>query len=76
MKHLLYFTKRIYDYSGKILYINLICMILIGLLESVGIFLLIPLIGLTGIMDFTTEEIPFLSWINELFQEFLKRLVF
>ena len=51
LKHLLHFTKRIHDYSGKILYINLICMILIGLLESVGIFLLIPLIGLTGILD-------------------------
>ena len=66
LKHLLYFTKRIHDYSGKILYINLICMMVIGLLESVGIFLLIPLIGLTGIMDFTTEEIPFLGWINGL----------
>ena len=42
-------------------------MILIGLLESVGIFLLIPLIGLTGIMDFGTEEVRFLGWINGLF---------
>ncbi|SIQ22705.1 ATP-binding cassette, subfamily C [Peribacillus simplex] len=67
MKHLLHFTKRIHDYSGKILYINLICMILIGLLEGVGIFLLIPLIGLTGILDISTEEVPFLSWVNELF---------
>ncbi|MFJ5621669.1 ABC transporter ATP-binding protein [Peribacillus loiseleuriae] len=68
MKHLMYFTKRIHNYSGKILYINLICMIFISLLESVGIFLLIPLVGLTGILDVTTKEIPFLSWINELFQ--------
>ncbi|MED4690421.1 ABC transporter ATP-binding protein [Peribacillus frigoritolerans] len=67
MKHLLHFTKRIHDYSGKILYINLICMILIGFLEGVGIFLLIPLIGLTGILDISTEEVPFLSWVNELF---------
>ncbi|MDM5452719.1 ABC transporter ATP-binding protein [Peribacillus simplex] len=67
MKHLLLFTKRIHDYSGKILYINLICMILIGFLEGVGIFLLIPLIGLTGVMDIKTDEVPFLSWVNELF---------
>lgn len=67
LKHLLHFTKRIHDYSGKILYINLICMILIGFLEGVGIFLLIPLIGLTGILDISTEEVPFLSWVNELF---------
>ena len=67
MKHLLHFTKRIHAYSGKILYFNLICMMLIGLLESVGIFLLIPLIGLTGILDFGTDEIAFLSWMTDLF---------
>ncbi|MED4636230.1 ABC transporter ATP-binding protein [Peribacillus frigoritolerans] len=67
MKHLLLFTKQIHDYSGKILYINLICMILIGFLEGVGIFLLIPLIGLTGVMDIKTDDVPFLSWINGLF---------
>lgn len=42
-------------------------MIFISFLESVGIFLLIPLIGLTGIMDFSKEKIPFLSWITDLF---------
>ncbi|MCZ2257318.1 ABC transporter ATP-binding protein [Sporosarcina sp. G11-34] len=67
MKHLLHFTKQIHTHSGKILYINLICMMLIGLLESVGIFLLLPLIGLTGIMDISTEEISFLSWMTGLF---------
>ncbi|MDQ0883029.1 ABC transporter ATP-binding protein [Peribacillus sp. V2I11] len=67
MKHLLLFTKQIHDYSGKILYINLICMIIIGFLEGVGIFLLIPLIGLTGVMDIKTDDVPFLSWVNGLF---------
>ncbi|MEV5112741.1 ABC transporter ATP-binding protein [Peribacillus frigoritolerans] len=67
MKHLLLFTKQIHDYSGKILYINLICMILVGFLEGVGIFLLIPLIGLTGVMDIKTDDVPFLSWVNGLF---------
>ena len=42
-------------------------MMLIGLLESVGIFLLIPLIGLTGILEFGTDEIAFLSWMTDLF---------
>ena len=42
-------------------------MMFIGLLESVGIFLLIPLIGVTGILDFGTEEIAFLSWMTDLF---------
>ncbi|WP_017378576.1 ABC transporter ATP-binding protein [Paenisporosarcina sp. TG-14] len=67
MKHLLHFTKRIHQYSGKILYINLICMMLIGFLESASIFLLIPLISITGIVDFSTTDIPILSWITDLF---------
>ncbi|KRF60796.1 multidrug ABC transporter [Bacillus sp. Soil768D1] len=67
MKQLLYFIKQIQKFSGKILYINLICMIIISLLEGVGIFLLIPLIGITGILNTDAEEVPFLSWINEIF---------
>ena len=67
LKHLLHFTKQLHQYSGNILYINMICMMVIGLLESVGIFLIIPLIGLTGMMDFETDSIPFLGWINGLF---------
>lgn len=42
-------------------------MIIISLLEGVGIFLLIPLIGITGILNVDSEKVPFLSWINELF---------
>lgn len=42
-------------------------MIIISLLEGVGVFLLIPLIGITGILNADAEEVPFLSWINEIF---------
>lgn len=42
-------------------------MIIISLLEGVGIFLLIPLIGITGILNTDAEEVHFLSWINEIF---------
>ncbi|MED3835010.1 ABC transporter ATP-binding protein [Peribacillus frigoritolerans] len=67
MKQLLYFINQIQKFSGKILYINLICMIIISLLEGVGIFLLIPLIGITGILNTDSEEVPFFNWINEIF---------
>lgn len=42
-------------------------MLAIGLLESVGIFLIIPLIALTGMMEFSTKDLPFLDWVNTLF---------
>lgn len=51
MKHVFYFAKKIHLFSGKKLYGNLFFMMLISLFESVGILLLIPLIGLTGILS-------------------------
>ena len=59
MKNILYFIKRIHSFAGKILYINLIGMVLISLFEGVGIFLLIPLISLSGIFDVNVEESSF-----------------
>ncbi len=69
MQSLLYFMRQIHNFSGNILYINFLGMVLIGLLESVGIFLLIPLIQLTGILDFTLNEYRFTSAISKIFEE-------
>jgi ABC-type multidrug transport system fused ATPase/permease subunit len=74
MKHILYFTKRIHSFSGRILYINLIGMVLISLFEGVGILMLIPLINLAGILDFDSNPISALSRMLELFHEFPEAL--
>lgn len=55
MKDILYFLKQIHTYSGKVLYINMIAMILIGLLDGIGILLLIPIINMTGMVNFDAE---------------------
>lgn len=67
MRNILYFTKRIHAYSGKILYVNLIGMVLISLFEGIGIFLLIPLLSLSGILDVQSNEASPLSKINHAF---------
>ncbi|WP_347548688.1 ABC transporter ATP-binding protein [Pseudalkalibacillus hwajinpoensis] len=59
MSSIFYFLKQIHQYSGKVMYVNLIALMLIGLLEGVGILLLIPLIGMTGIVEIDVENIPF-----------------
>ena len=69
MKHVLYFTKRIHTFSGKILYLNLIGMIIISLIEGAGIFLLVPLISLTGFLELDIPENSFLSGLYTFFQE-------
>ncbi|UOR13773.1 ABC transporter ATP-binding protein [Halobacillus amylolyticus] len=59
MKHVFYFVKQIHSYSGKILYINLLAMTGIGLLEGVGILLLVPMISMTGIVNLDAGGTPF-----------------
>lgn len=68
MKHILYFTKQILSLSGSILYINLIGMVLISLFEGMGIFLLIPLISLTGIINIESKEVPLASRLSSILE--------
>jgi len=63
MKEAMHFVKLIHSFSGKILYINLFAMILISLFEGVGIFLLLPLISLTKIVDLNIPD----SFLNTQF---------
>ncbi|MFJ7830490.1 ABC transporter ATP-binding protein [Peribacillus sp. NPDC097284] len=65
MKELLYFAKQIHSYSGKILYVNMIAMLLISVFEGIGIFLLVPLLGLIGVVEL--GENTRLSWASNLF---------
>jgi ABC-type multidrug transport system fused ATPase/permease subunit len=67
MKSLVHFTKQIYSFAGSILYVNFIGMIIISLFESIGIFLLIPLISLTGMINISSEN-QVISAFNILFQ--------
>ncbi|MGE7878886.1 ABC transporter ATP-binding protein [Peribacillus muralis] len=68
MKHLWFFFKRLYNFSGKILFINMLGMVIVSLLDSVGILLLIPMIGVSGIIDIDlSRNLPALfSWIAEI----------
>ena len=60
MKNILYFAKRIHSFAGKSSILNLIGMLLISLFDGVGIFLLIPLISLTGILDVSLRRRSFI----------------
>ncbi|WP_026694366.1 ABC transporter ATP-binding protein [Peribacillus kribbensis] len=68
MKQLLYFVKKLHIFSGKIIYFNLISMILIGLVEGIGIFMLIPLIGVTGIFHLPVSDISIIAMLTSLFR--------
>ncbi|KMY51873.1 ABC transporter ATP-binding protein [Peribacillus loiseleuriae] len=55
MKDILYFLKQIHSYAGKVLYINLVAMTVVGLLDGIGILLLIPMISMSGIVNLGLE---------------------
>ncbi|WP_017471997.1 ABC transporter ATP-binding protein [Amphibacillus jilinensis] len=66
MKNIFYFIKQIHLYSGKAFYINTFASMGIGLLDGVGILLLIPMISITDIVNLNTTELPFASVISFL----------
>ncbi|MEH7180539.1 ABC transporter ATP-binding protein [Neobacillus vireti] len=66
MKEILYFVKKLHNYSGKILYFNLLGMMLMSVLEGVGILFLIPMISMSKIINIETTGIPFLTNLNFL----------
>ncbi|MFD1707986.1 ABC transporter ATP-binding protein [Siminovitchia sediminis] len=70
MKPFLYFFKQLYLYSGKKLYINVFGMVFIGLLDGIGLLLLIPVINYSGIVNFHAEGTSFnkpLLYLQQLF---------
>lgn len=58
MKEFRYFLTKIHHYAGKVLYINMVSMVIIGLLDGIGILLLIPMINMTGIINFQAAGTP------------------
>lgn len=70
MKEAMHFVKLIHSFSGKILYFNLSAMIIISLFEGIGIYLLIPLINVTKIVDLNTQN----SFFNNKFFSILQEM--
>ncbi len=56
MNSFLYYIRRLFSFSGSILYWNIIGMAVIGFLEGISILLLVPLINLSGIVDFDSGK--------------------
>ncbi|UVI29109.1 ABC transporter ATP-binding protein [Paenibacillus spongiae] len=63
MRHLLIYIKKLREFAGFKLYVNLVGMTLISFLEGIGIFLLVPALGLIGIFPLDTSGIPFVSYL-------------
>ncbi|MGG6310583.1 ABC transporter ATP-binding protein [Paenibacillus macerans] len=69
MKNILLFVRKMYDFAGMKLIINLLSMIMISLLDGIGIFLLVPMLGLIGIFQLSTEEYSFFVIFDTVLKE-------
>jgi ABC-type multidrug transport system fused ATPase/permease subunit len=70
MKQILFFMRQLHRLQGTVIYTNQIGMALMGLIDGIGIFLLIPLINLTGIFQFserTSFKIPLITYLFHFF---------
>jgi len=69
MTDLIYYMKRFHVVSGIKLYLNLITMIVISSIEGFSIYMLVPLLGITGLVSMGTVNIPFLHQIDQVVQD-------
>ncbi|KZE81532.1 multidrug ABC transporter [Paenibacillus jamilae] len=60
MTHLRLYMTKLYGVNGGALFLNIGCMILVSLLESVGIYMLVPMLAAIGVFG-GHSEMPFLS---------------
>lgn len=56
MESLIYYLKRLHSFSGSILYWNIFGMSLISFFEGISIFLLVPMVSMSGIIEINEEN--------------------
>ncbi|MEB3100768.1 ABC transporter ATP-binding protein [Ferviditalea candida] len=66
MEAVLYFTKKLHAYAGRILYFNLLGIVFISLLDGIGVFLLIPMLSMTGMLNLSIGSTPVSGYFSFL----------
>ncbi|WP_240036915.1 ABC transporter ATP-binding protein [Paenibacillus amylolyticus] len=61
--------RKLHHISGPVLYWNLLAMILIGLMEGIGIYMLVPMLSLIGVFEMGSSGIH-IPWLTELLHRF------
>lgn len=66
MKEFQHYLKQLYSYSGNIIFINLLGMVVVSLLDGLAVLLLLPMLSVSGILPFTSGNSPIFSVLNFL----------
>lgn len=68
MNELKLYMKKLYAITGGKLVVNVICMVLISILEGAGIYMLIPMLAAIGILDTNIGGSLPLEWLQSMVQ--------
>jgi len=68
MNAIFFYLRRLYAFAGKRYLMNFAGMLLIGLMESLGVILILPLLSMIGLFEMDTNEMLDLSWLIGIFE--------
>ncbi|MFC0213213.1 ABC transporter ATP-binding protein [Paenibacillus chartarius] len=58
------YIKKFHAISGFKLYLNFILMIIVAMFEGISIYLIMPMLSVTGVFDMDNSDIPVISWLT------------
>ncbi|KOP65405.1 multidrug ABC transporter [Bacillus sp. FJAT-18019] len=61
MKDLIYFIRKMHGIAGFKLYLNLCMILVISVLDGIGIYLIVPLLGVIGLLQMDMSGVPLVS---------------
>lgn len=61
MKDLIYFIRKMHSMAGFKLYLNLCMILVISILDGIGIYLIVPLLGVIGLLQMDMSGVPLVS---------------
>lgn len=68
MKDLFYYIHKLRRVAGVKLYLNMFMTLVISLLDSIGLYLIVPLLGVIGIFESNMDGVPLVSQLLDLFR--------
>ncbi|WP_338552639.1 ABC transporter ATP-binding protein [Paenibacillus sp. KS-LC4] len=70
MKPIWLYMKKLHQFAGKKLYLNMLGIMIVSSFEGAGLLVLVPLLGIIGLFDMQSASLPFVPqvsvWLGEL----------
>lgn len=66
MKDLSYFIRKMHGMAGFKLYLNMCMILVISILDGIGIYLIVPLLGVIGVFQTDLSGVPLVSTLMDL----------